>query len=370
MLKKCKILIIGPSSPPYGGIATYVDDMLKSNIVKEFDILQLNTARNQLIKKSLAKNYLLFQRNISKLVQIIIIEKPQIVHIHTSSYLAFWEKSVFLIISKFFFKKTIIHIHGAEFDKFYKNSNFIEKFIIKMVLNISDKVIVLSIRWKYFFLQIIDNEKISVIQNGIDCSKLVLFENHLRNEEFKRINILFLGNLVQRKGVYDILKSIPIVLSGYKNVQFIFAGSEERSGEIDELKKETVRQNIDSYVTFKSNFSEQDRTKLLIMSDVFVLPSYAEGLPISLLEAMAAGLPIISTSVGGIPEVITEGENGFLINPGDYMELANKIQELIEDPEIKKKMGKNNQEKIRAKYNWKIIANQLTDEYNKLLNKN
>lgn len=366
MNNKNTVLIVGPTPPPMGGIATYVNDMLKSSINNEYKILHLNTARSHFIKKSFIKNLLLFSKNTLKLIRSLCINHPKIVHIHTSSYLAFWEKSIFAIISKLFLKKVILHIHGAEFDNFYTNSNKINRWLIEAILNSSDKVIVLSMQWKLFFLQILKDEKISIIQNGIDISKYNIFENKTKNTENTTIKILFLGNLVKRKGVYDILKSISMVVNKFQNIHFTFAGSEEQSGEIDKLKSECISKGIGEHVTFISNFSQEEKIKMLDEADIYLLPSYAEGLPISLLEAMAAGLPIISTPVGGIPEVITEEKNGYLINPGDHENLSNKINELIENPQLRRNMSINNLEKINQIYNWDTVANKITIEYDKL----
>ena len=105
MEEKYTILIVGPLPPPMGGIATYVDDMLKSNIVDEYNVLHLNTARKHSIKKSLIKNSILFSKNLIKLLHLLAFKRPRIVHIHTSSFLAFWEKSVFVTVSKLFCTK-------------------------------------------------------------------------------------------------------------------------------------------------------------------------------------------------------------------------------------------------------------------------
>ena len=144
----------------------------------------------------------------------------------------------------------------------------------------------------------------------------------------------------------------------------------EKSGEIDRIKDTCINQGINDHVTFRSGFSNDEKNDLLFGSDIYLLPSYAEGLPISLLEAMAAGLPIISTPVGGIPEVIVEGENGFLITPGDYVDLANKIIKLIETPELRMKIGQKNENKIRDEYDWNIISDKLKNEYRTLLCQN
>ncbi|SES77323.1 Glycosyltransferase involved in cell wall bisynthesis [Methanococcoides vulcani] len=366
MTNKNTVLILGPTPPPMGGIATYVGDLLKSGINDEYNVLYLDTTRDYSIKKSLIKNLLLFLKNKFKLIYLLSFKRPKIVHIHTSSYMAFWEKSIFLIVSKLFFTKVIMHIHGGGFSEFYQNTRIpLTKSLIRFFLNISDRIIVLSNGWNDFFAEIVNKNKIIVIPNGV-YSDLYLPDNVLKSKN-GFIHILFAGYLAKEKGIYDILDSIPHVLQKHNNARFVFAGIEEKLGEFDKIKKYASELNIDNNTFFLGMLSKQEMVDTYKKSNIFILPSYIEGLPISILEAMAAGLPIISTPVGGIPEVIVDGENGFLITPGDSLELANKIIELIGSLKLRMMMGEFNQEKIRNNYDWKIIANQISDEYNKLL---
>jgi glycosyltransferase involved in cell wall biosynthesis len=110
-----------------------------------------------------------------------------------------------------------------------------------------------------------------------------------------------------------------------------------------------------------------EKLEIFFESDIFILPSYGEGLPITILEAMAAGLPIIATSVGAIPEIIEDGKNGFLTEAGDYVGLAKKILKLARDMKLRQEMGKNNIEKIERQYNKDLIVSKLSAEYEKLL---
>lgn len=365
-MAKKTILIVGPTPPPMGGIATYVEDLLKSDLNKKYDVVHLNTARSLPIKKSLVKSFLLFSKNVFKLLCSLLRNRPKIVHIHTSSYLAFWEKSVFFVISKLLFSKVVLHIHGAEFDLFYNNSSPSGKYLIRKILNIADVVIVLSKSWNIFFSEILDDNKIAVIPNGVYSSKFISKKITLNKHEHI-VQVLFLGNLVERKGVNDILSIVPIVINKFQNVNFLFAGSEEVSGDILKLKNECIRMGIERFVTFISDFNNDDKIRLLHEADIYLLPSYAEGLPISLLEAMAAGLPVISTHVGGIPEVVEDEVNGFLIAPGDCIGLANRIIELVKNSELREIISQNNKEKVRTKYDWKIVANNIFNVYDELL---
>ena len=124
---------------------------------------------------------------------------------------------------------------------------------------------------------------------------------------------------------------------------------------------------IEEYVKILGQVPEGEKILQLRSSDIFVLPTFSEGLPISLLEAMAAGLPIISTPVGAIPEVIDEGKNGFLIQPGDYEALAEKIVILAKDHKARQEMGKNNLVKIMEQYDQSIIIRKLSNVYSQLL---
>ncbi len=363
------VLIVGPTPPPMGGISTYVEDMLASEIKDRFSIMHLNTARDLSIKKSNIKNLILSLNILSRLSQILATEKPDIVHIHTSSYLAFWDKSLLLIVAKIFGSKTIMHVHGAKFDLFYNNSNHLKKGLIKYLLNCADTVIVLSSSWESFFRKIVDENKIFVLPNGVHYSK---YESYNKNTEIEKYhhdntNILFLGNLVERKGIYDVLKSINSITKKNKQVHFTFAGSEEVKGQIDEFRETCKDLGLEDYVTVKPNISDEEKYELFAVSDIFLLPSYAEGLPIAMLEAMASGLPVISSHVGGIPEVIDDGENGYLITPGDHLELANRIIKLIENPNLRMMMSKCNKQKIKDRYDWKNVANQISNQYFKLL---
>lgn len=366
MRNKNKVLIVGPLSPPMGGIATYVEDMLKSDLNKEYDIFHLNTTRSLEIKESFVKNFLLFCKNSLKLVYLLLLHKPKIVHIHTSSYMAFWEKSIFLIISKVFNKKVVLHIHGGGFRNFYLSRGLIIKILIKFLLNLSDTIIVLSNTWKEFFTQITESDKITIIHNAVNPNFYEV-DNTKNSSNKTSIQILFAGYLSRDKGIYDILDAVPLIIKTRKDVKFVFAGAEDKPGELEIIRKRIIRNDIGNYVFFLGVLSKREIISTYENSDIFILPSYIEGMPLTVLEAMAAGLPVISTPIGGIPEVIVDGVNGFLITPGDYVDLANKISELIENNDFCKMMGMNNQKKIKENYSWDITSKKISSVYSLLI---
>jgi len=218
------------------------------------------------------------------------------------------------------------------------------------------KVIVLSkeIKKNLYKRWNIDKKSIELVYNGVDSQTYTKY-----NKPFKEIKekynisnkyILFVGQLHKRKGVADLLKSI-------KNIDYpcvIVGGGPER-GNLEKLIKKLELNNV----TLTGAIPRDDLISLYLEADLYVLPSTAEALPLTILEAMSSGLPIISTTVGAIPEIIENEKNGFLIEPHDINALKQAIKKLINNPSLARKIGCNNRNKILNKFDWKIIVNKL-----------
>ena len=246
--------------------------------------------------------YMLFDRNI------------KIVHIQGAAFASFERNTFFVRVGKFFGKKIIMHMHCADFDGYFQPSR--HKRRILETINSCDKYFVLSDSWKEYFIGIGVNSNIIVVLNNTVAPPTIRTVN--RNNT--KIKLLYLGVIGERKGVYDLLEAI---WSGgeeiTKNIQLRIGGNKEE----DILQK----------------MSDEDR-QTANMADIFILPSYNEGLPIAILEAMSYGCPIISTTVGGIPAVVKHGVNGYLINPGNITEIQNAILSFIHNRDKIEKYGR------------------------------
>jgi glycosyltransferase involved in cell wall biosynthesis len=357
---KYNVLLIGPKPPPAGGIATFCKTLMENITEPNVFIEHHNLGRidrDETILKKIFSRMQIYAR----FVRLLFKLSPDIIHINTASYNNFYFNSGLVILSKIAFKKTILHIHGGGFKDFYSNISLIKRLLIKIILQISNKIITLSEKWKIFFNEIIKADKIEIIPNAIDVEK---FKNKKINDEDKErvITVSFLGNINKAKGILDIFKAIPLVINKYGDCIFNFAGI--ISSEIDnECKK------IESYsnVRFFGEIFGESKKKFLNSADIFILPSYTEGLPIAMLEAMASKLPIISTTVGAIPEIIQDNKNGYLITPGDYENLAEKIIILAKDQNLRKRMGANNLRKMHQEYDMNNINKKLLKIYKNLL---
>ena len=178
-----------------------------------------------------------------------------------------------------------------------------------------------------------------------------------------RFTLLFLGRLGKRKGIYDLLDVLKNNKEKYEGKILLLIGGD---GETEKVVNYIKQNNLDNIVKFKGWISGRQKILLLNQADTYILPSYNEGLPISVLEAMSYSLPIISTNVGGIPEILKHGVNGYLIHPGNKNEIEESINNLISDKGLREKMGRASRYMVKEHLP-EYVEKQLSNLYNKLL---
>lgn len=243
-----------------------------------------------------------------------------------------------------------------------------ERAILRLVLKKAGVVIALTEHMKskieeYYGI------KSFVVPNGINLEKFEgLSKTELRVKlcigQDEKI-ITFIGRLHPVKGVRYLIQAMNLIKDREPNAKLLLIGDgQDRVSLSEEVKKS----NLESFVTFLRQIPSQNIPDYTIASDVFVLPSLSEGFPLTVLEAMASGLPVVTTKVRGLPEIVTEGENGFLVEPGNPEQLAEKISLLLENKELRLKMSLNNREKAKQ-YSWENVVEKLEKIYLKVVRK-
>lgn len=349
---KPKVLVVGSSLKDMGGIVSVIKNIEDSSISELYPMQRVETY----ITGSVISRLLIFMRGYLKFWWKLYTFKPDIVHIHMANNGSFYRKSLFLLTAgKLFRKSVILHIHAASFDEFYNQFSLQRKYC-HYILNQADKLIVLSETWKDYFATIVPETSIEVLYNG------VFVREPFSKKQRHAVNALFMGRLGERKGVYDLLQAIRALKEQGISATFNLAGD----GEIDEVKALVEQYGIQEQVRVLGWINGEQKEKLLQEADLLVLPSYNEGLPMAILEAMNCGLPILSTTVGGIPEVITSGHNGLLIEPGNVPDLTSALEYLISDEEARVRMGAYNREIISAKFDIDLLMGRLSGIYDAL----
>ncbi|GJD21735.1 Glycosyl transferase, group 1 [Rivularia sp. IAM M-261] len=326
-----KVLMVGESPTLRGGIAS-VQKIILGNSFDNINFTHLATVEAYPSDPTLPKVFV-FCRAIVTLLIHFIKRDIDLIHAHISERGSVYRKLIVAFLALLFRTPIILHTHGSEFHLFYDKQPQIIKWVINRVFSKSNLFIVLSESWKTFYVNKLGllPKQVIVMPNPVKLPFQVP-----KRKDSDKVKFISLGRIGERKGSFDLLRafaSLPKDL--LERSELILAGDGDHN-----VASSLVRElNLEDYVTIYNWLDSHQRDKFLADVNVFVLPSYNEGLPMALLEAMSFALPVITTPVGGIPEVITHKYNGFLVQPGDIYLLSEAIKMLIEDESLRVSLG-------------------------------
>jgi glycosyltransferase involved in cell wall biosynthesis len=332
-----KIIMLGEGLDRQGGIVS-VEKLILKETTSDIQFQHITTLPNG----STIHKVLVFLQSIGELFWNLLNQKADLIHIHVSDRGSAFRHSITTLIGWLFQKPVIIHTHSADFHLFYSPLPQWLKGWLSWSFCKCSRFIVLSDSWKKFYIENLGlkSEQVIVLPNPV---KIPAEIPHRINS--KQIFFLFLGRIGERKGAFDLIKafaSIPVAQQS--RAKLVMAGD----GDVEQARSLIPTLNLIDYITILDWVDQEKRDDLLIKADVFVLPSYNEGLPMALLEAMSWGLAVITTPVGGIPEIVTQVQNGLLVNPGDIQELSEAMQSLIANENLRISLGNN--ARVRVKH--------------------
>ena len=350
------VLYIGPDHRNHrGGIGAVLD--VYSKHITPFKFIPTY------VTESFFKQLVTYIAAVFKLIWVCITDRQiKILHIHHASRGSFLRKSLLVLIGKIFGKKVILHIHGGGFHNFYNRAKLM-KPVIRWTLENSDAVICLSEMWKKYYSSTFKLKRLVIINNVVE-SPLTSHVSPLTHETNGSLKLLFLGHVTEKKGVFDLLKVLAEGRDQFKHKVKVTIGG---IGEVERLEKIISDNQFNGDVSFAGWVNGNRKAELLNNCDVYVLPSYFEALPISILEAMSYGKPVISTNVGGVPEIVKPGFNGWLFQPGDHEALNKILREAMENKALLKQYG-NNSLSISKNYTPESVFQSLNNLYKEILN--
>jgi len=324
--------------------------ILNSKLKDEFDLIHLDTSDHRSLTTLSAIdfwNVYLALKHYCVLIYLIISRWPAIVYIPISqTTVGYLRDSVFILIAKFFRRKVICHLRGGNFANWLDSASSVTRWFVRRVHSLVDGQIVLGETLRSLFSGIVPDQRIFVIPNARDFQNI---DSQSRSK--KRIQILYLSTFERTKGVLEAIHAVPLVSSARDNIEFVLAGSWHRPD---------VREEIESYIadhpslpiTLLVPIHGQKKYEILNNSDIFMFPTYypPEGHPWVIVEAMAAGLPIISTDQGAITESVVDGVNGFIVEKRNAKAIAEKIITLVDDTDLRHKMGQASREFYEKKF--------------------
>jgi len=286
-------------------------------------------------------------------------KKLAILHLNVAERGSIWRKAALLAAAKLTGVKTLVHLHAAELGATYERMSGVGKWVTRALFQKADHVIVLGDIWRSWLSLELDvpSENISVVRNGVPQSGRERVQR-MPGEPFR---LLFLGSLSERKGVSDLLRAVSNVPKEVP-VRLTLAGG----GDIDHYRAISSALEIPHEIRFTGWVATPEAERLMAEADALVLPSYHEGLPLVILEALAAGVPVITTPVGAIPEVLRDGHTARLVGPGDYVRLAEEITMLAMSPVSQAHYATNGRNLYEREFTVERFADQIEAIYRKL----
>lgn len=348
-----KVLMIGSNLKVPGGITRVVKNYIQAGIEEKVNFEYFPTY----LGKSNLLNILYFTMQYLKLfVKLILLNtKIDVAHIHMSYKGSFIRKKH---IIKLLNRKTIpivLHMHGSQFKDFFNSSSASNQQDIQEVLDSTSLIIALGKEWEEYYKSI-SRTKVISLDNAVFPKPQI--------NNYEKIYITMMGVLSKRKGTYDLIQ-VALQVQGEIDgkYKFVLAGN----GEVDKVKEEIKKLGLENMFLIPGWISDEDKIEEIYRKSlIYILPSYNEGMPMSILEAMSYGLPIISTDVGAISSVVKK-ENGVIVKPGNINEISEGIIKMVNDKQIIEKMSEKNIEDISLKYNIYNSIEKIVNLYHSII---
>lgn len=352
---KLAILMVGMHlTKTRGGISTLTADILNSTLKDEFNFTYVASQAEDLgvFGKCLLAIYAAF-----RFIGICLFRRPALIYVHLGSNSSLYRESVFIVLARLLRTKVLSHFHAGDIREYLARQPDIGRKFVGWAISLSNRVIAVSSESAGHLAQLDRSIRISVIPNAIDTGAFTGLSGDSGTRTDKDIHVLFVGAVGKLKGEKDLIRALAMLKDQNINLQASFLGYDAES-----LAEYCGQIGVMNMIRHLGPVSRAERFSHFDRADIFVLPTYAEAMPISVIEAMAAGLPVVTTPVGGIPEILTNGEDGLLFPCGDIDALAQKIAFLIKNPEERDAMGKKARKKVREQMDFAAYTALLRAE--------
>jgi glycosyltransferase involved in cell wall biosynthesis len=373
MMTKANVLLIGPTPPPFHGVAVAVQTLLQSCIVEQFRVCHLDLADRrgiQYVNKPDLHDIALFLQQWLRLVNILLHACPTLTYLVLSqSTIGFLRDSLLIWPAYVRGSHIVLHLHGGNFREWFLGRSWFMKAYVHTVLRRVTRVIVLGESLKCQFDGLVENCRIAVVSNGID------WKSHCASETFaassSRYQILHLSTLSRLKGALVLMKAIPLVVHRRRDVEFVFAGPWSHTEDKEWAEKYIAQHDIGKHIRFSGQVDGDEKRSLFDSADLFVFPGVQqEGQPLVVLEAMAAGLPVIFTNRGCLRDTVIDGKTGLEVSINDPAHLADRILWLLDRPHEMKAMGTRARQQYESLYTKEHYIENMIDVFASACTKN
>jgi glycosyltransferase involved in cell wall biosynthesis len=359
-----RILLFGPQLFAVGGGPTHMRNMMSSSLSDRYELIHFEIGsrgrESPASEEGATARLIRLVWSPILLMWRIIRLRPALIHLNTSlNQKSFWRDFGYLVVGKTMRRKVIVQIHGGSLERFGQSSRIL-KHVSSLAFGIADAVVVLSSVEKRNFEKLSKLKKLVIIPNAVNIED---YHRELPRKHSGKVHRLsYLGRLTREKGLFEAVEAIKIIAGdpNLLDIEFLIAGSGPAQTSLEAQIKEM---GLATRIKLIGSLVGSDKIRFLQQSDVFVFPSYHEGLPYSILESLAAGTPVIASNVGGVPDAVINGTHGLLIEPRDPVQIADAIRKLASDSNLVRLMSENCLSWSEKRFGLERLATQFDDLY-------
>ena len=354
-----RVWVVAPDPDSPGGVAAVARQVLVSPLSRHYRMSMLPTYRRGSI---LARSWH-GATGIARIAAGLVLRRPELVHLKVASRGSFARKVTVGALCRLRGVPLLVHVHGGGFDRFVESSPSPVQRLAHWLLESTPQVLSLSERWAERLRPLFPRARIDVLTNPVEVARFddlarARFAGDHRGEPLA----VFLGDLVERKGVYDLVAAWAEVVRAVPGARLVLCGT----GQIDRVRAAAEASGVADQVDLPGFVGPDEKRRLLGAATLFVLPSYVEGVPISLLEAMAAGLPSVVTPVGGVLDAVADGREAIVIAPGDRGALAQAMIRILTTPALARTLGEGARRRVEV-FDVVAYADRLDGVYRTVL---
>jgi glycosyltransferase involved in cell wall biosynthesis len=317
--------MIGTDPATHGGISAALRVWEEAGLFGRWPVIYVSTHRDGTRWQKLWRAVAAF----GTFAALVLRIPCAVLHVHAASRASFWRKAPFMALAFLVRWPVVFHLHGGGFAGFYeKECGRLRRRVVRFFLERAACIAVVSAQWALWMHGVVPGASVVCVPNAVAVPPAIAGERDAAR-------VAFIGRLSEGKGVFELLEAAAALREAHPDVRLELAGD----GDLEAVARRAHELGIGDRVLIRGWCSPEVRSRILASASVFALPSHAEGSPMSLLEAMAAGCPVVATRVGGIPDCVRDGYDGLLVPARDSQALAAALGRLLGDRELAARMG-------------------------------
>jgi glycosyltransferase involved in cell wall biosynthesis len=339
------IVMIGTAPGGASGVATVVETYAAHGLFQRWDAVYLPTHRGG----RQARKVLIALGAWMEFMARLAHGRVALLHVHLASNASFWRKALFILPAQLFRIGYVLQVHGGGFAEFHASRLPLTRSLIRYVLRHAERVIAVSPEWRDALAAIEPASRIEIVPNPVEVPP---WQAGL---EARPPSVVFLGVLCERKGVYDLLHAWPAVVKTVSDARLVLCGP----GELESVRALARELGIEPSVHVAGWVAGEAKESLVRSAWAVVLPSHVEALPMAILEALAAGVPVVATRVGGVPSAVENGKQGFLVTPHDVPALSRALGRVLAETPLRKAMGRAARARAVTEFSAEVVVPRI-----------